>query len=180
MTSTLARWKIDDYHTIINSGLLVGRKVELLNGLIVEMPPESPLHADLNRTIADKFRLALGTQVIVSEGKPITISDYSEPEPDISLLKPHSYRKSHPQPKDVYLIIEFANTSLEKDSQEKRIAYAEAGIKDYWIANLREQILLIYRHPLNGDYQTTQKLKSGQISPFAFPSVILNVSELLQ
>ena len=179
MTSTIARWQINDYHTMIDTGLLVGRKVELLNGLIVEMSPESPLHADLNRTIADKLRLALGSQVIVSEGKPITISDHSEPEPDIALLKPRFYRHSHPRAKDIYLIIEFANTSLEKDTQEKRIAYAESGIKDYWVANLREQILLVYRHPVNRDYQVQQQLTSGKVSPLAFPSLTIDISELL-
>ncbi len=101
MTTTVARWKIKDYHTIINTGLLVERRVELLNGLIVEMSPESPVHAELNRIIADKFRLALGAQAIASEGKPVTISDDSEPEPDIALLKPLSYRLSHPTANDI-------------------------------------------------------------------------------
>jgi Uma2 family endonuclease len=177
MTTTLLRWKIKDYHTIINTGLLVERRVELLNGLIVQMSPESPLHADLNRTIANKFRLALGNQVIVSEGKPVTISDYSEPESDIALLKPASYRFSHPTANDIYLIIEFANTSLDKDTQEKRVAYAEAGIEDYWVANLRDRLLIVYRRPLDGDYQTQQQLTSGVISPLVFPSLTIKVSD---
>lgn len=179
MTITLTRWQTKDYHTIINTGLLVERRVELLNGLIVEMSPESPLHADLNRTIADKFRLSLSSEAIVSEGKPLTISNDSEPEPDIALLKPKSYRLSHPTAEDVYLIIEFANTSLEKDTTEKRIAYASSGIQDYWVANLKDLILLVYRQPLGEDYQIQQQLTSGVVSPLAFPSLTINVLDLL-
>ncbi|ACK73099.1 protein of unknown function DUF820 [Gloeothece citriformis PCC 7424] len=179
MTITLTRWTINDYHTIINTGLLIDRRVELLNGLIIEMSPESPLHADLNRTIGDQFRIGLGNKVQVSEGKPITLSNFSEPEPDIALLKPRSYRHSHPTADDVYLIIEFANTSLEKDTQEKRLAYAQAGIKDYWVANLRDKQLILYRNPQQGDYQSQQLLTSGSISLLAFPNITLEVITLL-
>ncbi|WP_013321272.1 Uma2 family endonuclease [Gloeothece verrucosa] len=179
MTITITRWNVQEYHTIINTGLLVERRVELLKGLIVEISPESPLHADLNRTIGEQFRILLGATVQVSEGKPITISNSSEPEPDIALVKPGSYRQSHPTAADVYLIIEFANISLEKDTQDKRLAYAEAGIEDYWVANLRAQQLIIYRNPLNGDYQFQQLLTSGIISPLAFPHITLEVSSLL-
>jgi Uma2 family endonuclease len=179
MTATIACWTVNDYHAMIESGLLLDRKVELLQGLIVEMSPEGPLHSDLNRTIGDLFRQLLGSRVQVSEGKPIVISNESEPEPDIALLKPRSYRQAHPTADDVYLAIEFANTSLAKDTNEKRLAYAAAEIQDYWVANLRNRQLIVYRNPEEGDYKFQKKLSSGSISPLAFPDITIEISQLL-
>ena len=180
MTATIARWTIDDYHAMIEAGLLVERRVELLNGLIVEMSPEGPDHADLSTDALEHFMSAANGRYRVRPAKPITITDNnSEPEPDIALVKPQSYRKSHPTPDDVYLIIEFSRTSLTKDTEDKRQTYAAAGITDYWVVNLREGYLIMYRNPSGGDYQSEQRLTSGTVSPLAFPDLTLDVETLL-
>lgn len=74
---------------------------------------------------------------------------------------------------------ELSNTSLEKDTEEKRRAYAAAGIADYWVANLRQGELIVYRQPLGGDYQSVQGLQQGQVSPLAFPDMAVEVKALL-
>ncbi len=79
----------------------------------------------------------------------------------------------------MYLIIEFSNTSLAKDTEEKRRAYAAAGIADYWVANLRDGELIVYRQPVDGDYQVEQRLRQGVIFPLAFPDVVVAVKALL-
>lgn len=179
MTITVARWKIDDYHAMNEAGLLVGRQVELLNGLIIEMSPEGPLHSSLNRDTGELFRSQLGSRARVSEGKPITLINNSEPLPDIAIIRPGYYRESHPTQDDVYLAIEFSNSSLAKDLNEKRLVYAGAGIEEYWVVNLRDRQLIVFRNPINGDYQSEQKLTDGLISPLAFPDIIIEVNQLL-
>ncbi|MFM7425261.1 MAG: Uma2 family endonuclease [Elainella sp.] len=179
-SATLVRWTIRDYHTMIDAGLFLNRRVELLNGLIVEMAPEGPDHADLSNDALEFFMAAANGRYRVRPAKPITIpSNNSEPEPDIALVRSQPYRQSHPTPDDVFLIIEFSNTSLAKDTDDKRRAYASAGIQDYWVVNLRDRQLIIYRNPADSDYTSEQRLRSGSISPLAFPDITLTVQMLL-
>lgn len=179
MTAIVARWAIDDYHKMIGAGLLDDRRVELLNGLIVEMSPEGPDHADLSTNLLEYLVSAANGRYRVRADKPITIAaSNSEPEPDIALVKPQSYRQAHPTPDDVYLVIEFANSSLLKDTQEKRLSYAAAEIPEYWVVNLRDRQLIVYRNPTNGDYQSERRLTGGRIEAIEFPDVGLDVAEL--
>ncbi|MGF1514348.1 MAG: Uma2 family endonuclease [Elainellaceae cyanobacterium] len=180
MATTLLHWTIEDYHRMIAAGLFVNRRVELLNGLVLEMAPEGPEHADLS-TDADEFFAAQARgRYRVRVAKPITITETgSEPEPDIALVRRQAYRQQHPVPADVFLVIEFAQSSLAKDTEEKRQAYAAAGIQDYWVVDLRNAQVLVYRQPSAGDYQSEQSLRQGSIAPLAFPDVQVAVTDLL-
>ena len=184
MTTTLVRWTVEDYHTMIAAGLFLNRQVELLNGQVVEMSPEGPLHADLNRDLGDWFRNQLKQRARVSEGKPITLKDGSEPQPDIAIIRRRAYRNSHPFPEDMFLVIELANASFSKDTNDKYLTYAVAGILDYWVVNLRDEettpSLIIYRDPSVSGYQSEQQLTSGSISPLAFPDIVLDLRLLFQ
>ncbi|RZM83025.1 Uma2 family endonuclease [Leptolyngbya iicbica LK] len=165
---------------MIEAGLLDDRRVELLNGLVLEMAPEGPDHADLSTGVAEFLITRSQGRYQVRDAKPITITETgSEPEPDIALVRRQAYRQGHPTPADVFLIIEFANSSLEKDTDEKRHAYAAAGIADYWVANLRDGVLIVYRDPQGDDYQQEQRLNDGTIAPLAFPDLIIDVRALL-
>lgn len=180
MAVTLTRWTLDDYHRMIEAGLFVNRRVELLNGLVVEMAPEGPDHADLSTDADELFVEQAQGRYRVRVAKPMTIAATgSEPEPDIALVKRKSYRQGHPAPADVYLIIEFSNTTLAKDTDEKRRVYAAAGIQDYWVANLKDGELIIYRQPIDGDYQVEQRLRQGAVAPLAFPDITVAVDSLI-
>ncbi|MFM7383724.1 MAG: Uma2 family endonuclease [Microcystaceae cyanobacterium] len=179
MTVILTRWSVADYHRLIATGLLDEKPVELLKGQLVEMSPESPLHADLNRTLADQLRQKLAGKALISEGKPITLTPDSEPEPDIAVVRLGSYRQHHPQATDILLIIEFANSSLAKHTQEKALLYAQQAIADYWVADLANQQLHLYRQPSPSGYQEQQILTEGSIALLAFPEVTLTVTDLL-
>lgn len=99
MTVATARWTLEDYYQMIAVGLLEGRSVELLNGLIVEMPPESPAHAQKSTNRADSLRERLGRRVLIRDAKPITLSSSnSESEPDIAVVVPDRdvYCDRHP------------------------------------------------------------------------------------
>lgn len=180
MTVTIARWTLADYHHLVQAGLLAGRSIELLNGLIVEMPPEGPEPADTSTRLMPLLWGVAQGRYQVRAAKPISIppSD-SEPEPDIALVRDRSYRSAHPHPEDIFLVIEFSNTSLAKDTEDKPLVYAQAGIADYWVVNLRDRCVMLYRRPAEGRYQSEQTLFSGEIAPLAFPDVTVHISRLL-
>jgi len=99
------------------------------------------------------------------------------------LLKPFSdcYRNRHPQPEDVFLLVEISDTSLERDQEEKLPAYARAGIAEVWIVDLNEQTIEVYRQPHFAGYASKTVLGAGdKASPQAFPDATVDVAELLK
>ncbi|HEY9658664.1 MAG TPA: Uma2 family endonuclease, partial [Allocoleopsis sp.] len=170
MTTTPIKWTVQDYHRMVDAGILADRHVELLNGEIIEMPPEGIPHANLSTKGANYLRKLLGDRVEIREGKPITLSTQSEPEPDIAVVQPleDEYFEHHPYPQNVFWLIEFSNSSLEKDLNVKRTTYATDGIQEYWVINLKQMELMVFRSPRNGDYQEQATLTEGVIYPIAF------------
>ncbi len=182
MTLTTAKWTLDEYHRMVEVGLLCERHVELLNGEVVEMPPEGPEHAQLSTDAADYLRYKLGEAVLVRDAKPITLPFMaSEPEPDLAIVQPLRalYRKIHPYPENIFWLIEYSNTSLSKDLDAKRKAYALAEIPEYWVVDLKNCLLKIFRNPTDGDYTSEVTLSNGEVNPLAFPNIIISVRRLL-
>jgi Uma2 family endonuclease len=183
MTIITAKWSIDDYHHIVETGVLKGRPVELLNGEIIEMSPEREPHSASSSNSGDYLRELLGDRVKVREGHPITIaSSNSEPEPDLAIVRrdEDGYWEHHPYPEDIYWLIEFSDSSLKKDLDPKAKAYAAAGIAEYWVVNLKKMELVVMRSPLNGEYQSQVILTQGEIRPLAFQDVAVAVAKLLR
>lgn len=187
MIVTIAKWTIEDYHQIIQTGLLEGRPVELLNGEIIEMPPEGTPHSSLCTGTKEYLSRLLGDRALVREGHPITLpQSNSEPEPDLAIVQrlqenvEDEYWDHHPYPENIYWLIEFSNSSLNKDLEPKAKAYAAAGIREYWVVNLKDIELVVMRDPVNGDYQSKITMKQGEVNPLAFPDVAVLVSKLLR
>ena len=183
MTFTLTKWTIDDYHQMIAAGILDERRVELLNGEIVDMSPEGEPHAYYSHDVAKYLERLLGDErVTVRQAKPITIpSTRSEPEPDVAVVQPlgREYLHHHPYPENIYWLIEFSDSSLAKDLNPKAKAYAAASIIEYWVINLKTMELVVMRDPVNGEYQSQVTLSDGTITPIAFPGVSVSVQRLL-
>jgi Uma2 family endonuclease len=139
----LHQFSTDDYHSMSESGLFEGKRVELLEGRIIDMDPVKSKHASVVKLLNNWLRSALSDQYTISVQDPILLSKYSEPEPDLAVLdfREDYYAKAHPQPKDIHLLIEVADTSLDKDQKVKLPLYAAAGIPEVWIVNLPEQQL---------------------------------------
>ena len=183
MTVTTAKWTLEDYHCMLEVGLLKGRHVELLNGEIIEMPPEGPEHAQQSTDTADYLRQLLGDQALVRDAKPVTLpNSRSEPEPDLAIVQPLRalYRSRHPYPENIFWLIEYANTSLNKDLDAKRKTYATAEIQEYWVVDLKHRQLKVFRQPSEGDYSLEETLTTGEISPLAFPSMTISVQVLFE
>ncbi len=180
MTVTLAKWTIDEYHQMVESGILIDRRVELIQGEIVEMPSEGIPHAAMSDEAAEYLRAVLGSRARVRTTHPITLPNHSEPEPDIAIVapSPEIYRQHHPYPENIFWLIEYADASLTKDLGSKKAAYAEAGIQEYWVVNLRILQLTVFRDPQASDYETALTLTEGTIAPVAFPEVAIAVPRL--
>jgi Uma2 family endonuclease len=176
---TTLKWTVDDYHRLVDGGILDDKHVELLNGEIVEMSPEGIPHADLSDEAAGYLRGLLGDRAKVREGKPITLADRSEPEPDLCICRNMRYNAHHPYPEDIFFVIEYSDSSLDKDLSVKSVIYAQANIQEYWVVNLRNKEVVVLRSPSNGRYQERQIFSNGNLAPVAFSDVSVGVEQLL-
>jgi Uma2 family endonuclease len=182
MIST-TKWTIEEYHRMIAAGILDNKHVELLNGEIVDMAPEGQPHAGLGNRSARYLQRLLGDQAIVREGHPVTLPNNSEPEPDIAIVEPLDeiyIEEHHPYPENIFWLIEYVNSSLEKDTELKTKIYATAGIQEYWVVNLKTRELIVYRDQIDGNYRSKVTLTEGEIYPLDFPSIAVSVGQLLR
>jgi Uma2 family endonuclease len=182
MTPIAAKWSIDDYHKMIETGLLDGRSVELINGEIIQMLPEGIAHSFYCRGTAKYLRSILGDRAEISEAHPISLPNDSEPEPDIAVLKTPDtrYQSRHPAPADLFWLIEIANTTLVNDLGVKKDLYALSGILEYWVMDLQTSELKIFRDLNATEYRSEISLSSGTISPLAFPDLAIEISRLFR
>lgn len=177
------RWTVDEYHRMIAAGILTSRdRVELLDGHIIEMVPQEPPHASTTSSFGNDFVVMFAGKAWVRQQLPITIAPNSEPEPDIAVVRtdPKRYRDCHPAPDDVYLLIEVADSTLNYDRDRKVKIYARANIPEYWIVNVNQRQLLVFREPEGDTYQVAQVLGvEDAISPVVFPEMVIKLSTLL-
>ena len=181
MTLITAKWTTEEYHCMIAAGVLRDRKVELLKGKIVEMPPEGEPHAYASDEAGEYLAKLLGERAKIRHAKPITLPNNSEPEADLAIVKRlgREYREHHPYPENIFWLIEYANSSLEKDLDIKSKIYAGAGIVEYWVVNLQKLHLVVFRELLDKDYATKFTLSTGTIQPLAFPDISVVIENIL-
>jgi len=175
---------VEDYYRMAETGVLrPDCRVELLDGEIIDMSPIGPFHAGTTKYLIEHFNKAAKDRWLLAIQDPLHLGDYSEPQPDLMLLKrvPDFYRAQHPSPGDVFLLIEVADTSLGYDRGRKLPAYGCAGIPELWIVNLEDQTIEMYREPHLTGYSSKTILRSGdKASPLAFPDAAVNVAELMR
>ncbi len=182
MTTTKTRlWTVDEYHRMIEVGLLTpDDKVELLEGQIIQVSPQRPPHAATTQRTSDYLKAILKGQAHVRSQLPITLST-SEPEPDIAVVRidPAAYGDHHPTPDEIFLLIEVAYTTLDTDREDKAPIYARANIADYWILDVSDRQVYVFRNPSNEGYQSKTVLnKNAALAPLAFPEIEIPFSEL--
>jgi Uma2 family endonuclease len=170
-----------DYHRMAEVGILAAdEQVELIGGQIIRKMPKSPAHSALCKRLEKCLEKLLGDQVLVRLQDPIQLDPYSEPEPDIAVVHPHAnfYADYHPRPEEVYLIVEIADTTINRDLESKANLYAATGIVDYWVFNVTTQQLHVFRDPQVDGYQRQLILKGQQsIDILAFPNCTITVNE---
>ncbi len=177
------RFSVTDYYKMAEAGVLTeDSRVELIDGEILEMNPiGSPHSGGVGRISAMLWR-EFGESAVIWVQNPIRLNDYSEPEPDLALLRPRDdfFTSSHPTSSDVLLVIEVADTSFDYDRQIKAPLYARNEIPEYWLADLSQRRVLIYTDPTEGEYASIRVAQVGEtVSPRAFPDVEISVSEIV-
>lgn len=176
------KFSVDEYERMGRAGVIPPEeRVELIEGEVVEMSPIGKEHAAVVDRIARLFMRRSQDRVQVRVQSPIRLED-SEPQPDVSLLRPRDdfYATGHPTPKDIFLLVEVADTTLEKDRDIKAPLYAAAGIPETWIVDLEGRQLLVCRAPVAAGYGEVKTLIRGErIAPAAFPGEEFGVEEVL-
>jgi Uma2 family endonuclease len=191
MTTSSVRtkhWSRVEYERLVDLGAFrPGERIELVAGALLVREPQGGPHATAVSLAEDALRGAFGAGWTVRGQMPIALDDDSEPEPDIAVVpgRPRDYTRAHPA--RPVLIVEVADSSLELDRREKASLYARARIADYWIVNLVEQVVELYRDPLAAPgaphgwrYGSTVTLRAGSaVTPLALPGSAIPVSDLL-
>ncbi len=179
---TQHRFSVKDYYRMAETGVLrPDARVELLDGKIIDMSPIGPFHGDVTDHLNEIFVAASMGRWRTRVQNSLRLDEHSEPQPDLVLAKPISYRQQHPQPEDVYLLIEVSDTTLAADQEDKLPAYGHAGIPEVWIVNLNDLTVEIYREPNFTGYASKTILRAGdQAKPLAFPDAAVDVAELLK
>ncbi len=167
------------YEQMVRAGAFVGRRVELVGGIVYEMSPQDSLHAAGLRRARWVLEEICPEDYQVDIQMPLDLGQDSEPEPDLAIVRrdPLNYVQGHPT--SALLVVEVADSSLRHD-RDKAESYALAGIEDFWIANLVHGVLEVYREPVKGTYRSRLVLRRGErLAPLARPDVTVAVDDLL-
>lgn len=175
------KFTVEQYYQMAETGILApDERVELIEGEIIEMSPIGPRHAMCVDRLVQLFVERLGRTVHLRSQNPVRLSNYSEPEPDITLAKRIDYSTRHPQGDDIFLTIEVSDSTLEKDRTLKQKVYANANIPEFWIVNLPEDVIEVYHKPAGDIYQDVQRFsREAELTPQLLPNLTLKGEEIL-
>ncbi|HEY9620777.1 MAG TPA: Uma2 family endonuclease [Crinalium sp.] len=179
----LKRWTVEDYHRMSELGILdADERTELIAGQIILMAAKGTPHVTALQLLANALRDRLGNAAVIRTQDPIQLDDFSEPEPDLVIAQGTvlDYAAHHPRPDQIYLVVEVADSTLKQDCEIKDKLYAQAGITDYWVLDLKNRQLHIFRNPTPIGYTSHLILtEPNQVSPLAFPELSLSLNDIL-
>ncbi|MDV2997355.1 MAG: hypothetical protein N4J56_007060 [Chroococcidiopsis sp. SAG 2025] len=178
---TTRLFTIDEYRQMAECGILKPEeRTELIEGQIILMAAQKPPHAAISDNIEKYFRVLFEGVAAVRSQKPIVLSDRSEPEPDIALVRinERNYYDRHPSVEDLFLLVEVSDATLSFDTNQKLAAYARSGVSDYWVADVNAGCVRIFRHPQNSEYLQQFFVHPGnQITALAFPEKTIEIGQ---
>jgi Uma2 family endonuclease len=157
-------------------------RTELINGEILIMPPPGHRHGFVVDSLTEAFVNQLHGKAVVRVQGGVVLHKFAAPMPDIVLLRPQgkAYLEKNPDASDIFLIIEVADSSLEQDTTVKMQVYAIMSVPEYWIADLRNNRLLVYSNPVGDSYQSIRELRRGDtLAPSLLPECVIPVDLLL-
>ena len=181
------RWTVDEFHEFASLPMFEGRKMILVDGEVLDMPPANHPHdmgiGKMNRTLGKVFPES-GYWIRVQMALPL--GQYTDPIPDVAVVE-GEMTTHHRQPSTAQLLVEVSDSSLDYDTTDKADLYAAAGIADYWVLDLNGRQLFVFRNPVVDSasdtgfrYASIQTLDaSATISPLAAPHAIIRASDLL-
>jgi Uma2 family endonuclease len=184
---TLRRWTRAEYDRVASLGIFENEHLELIGGDLIVGEPQGSYHVTALGKTADALRAALPEGWIIRWQAPIALDDQSEPEPDVAIVRGtrDDYRDAHPT--RPALVVEIAESSLLFDRNQKGSVYARAGLPDYWIVNLVDRVVEVYRDPVPDPsaryewrYASVRTVaESDTLAPLALPTLRIAVADLL-
>ena len=178
------RWTVSEFQRMGETGFLDPKaRLELIDGELFEMAPIGSFHAGMIRILAEKLRLATGNAAMVDSQNPIVLDENSEPQPDLVVLRPRSdyYLNEHPHAKDVLLLIEVSDSTVQFDRKTKVPLYARHGIPEVWlVVGPHRRHIEVYRDPQpeRGGYRTRFQVREGMLTPVLLPEAEIRLSEV--
>lgn len=173
------RWTCAEFHRFGDMGMFEGRRAMLIDGVILEEGPMNSPYAVTLGLVGEVLRTAFGTGWRFRSQSPMVLGQDLDPKPDFAVLA-GTARGSSGHPTTADLLVEVADSSLNFDTNKKRLLYARAGLREYWVVDINGRRLHVYRDPQTGDYATQQVLgPADTISPLAMPVVAVRVADLL-
>jgi len=166
-----------EYDRLVELGAFANERVELIEGVLVSMSPNNPAHASPIQVLTELLVPALVGRAVVRVQLPIIAAGESEPEPDLVIAPLGDYRTSHPS--HAHCVIEVAQSSLSKDRNVKAPLYAASGFAEYWLVNVPEQVVEVFRSPESGTYRQRSRHTVGEtLSLQLFTDVQIEVARL--
>jgi Uma2 family endonuclease len=177
---TKRRLSADEFERIAEAGIFdEDPRIELLNGELLQMAPIGAPHVLCVMRLTNIFPLKLAGRALISVQSSIRLPDFSEPQPDIVIIRNREYGNVLPRAEDVFLVIEVSDTTLGHDRGVKLPLYASAGIPEVWIADVNRKRLTVYRDPGPDGYQQVITLtRRATFSPLAFPDLVLRWEDI--
>jgi len=167
-----------EYDRLVELGVFEGERIELLEGVLVAMTPQNAPHSGSIQRLNSILVPRLAGRAEVRVQLALAVSDDSEPEPDIAVVRPGRRFDEHPS--TALLVIEVADASLRKDRGIKAALYARAGVPEYWIVDLPARVLEVHRDPQGDAYATVERHGRGETVPLlTFPDVAVDVAEIV-
>ena len=180
-------WTRELYATATESGIFGDRRLELIEGEIIEMSPMSSKHGMVIHLVQKVLERVFTDGYLVVTQTPLDLGALSEPQPDVMICTGTEDDYMDSPPTHALLVVEVADSSLRYDRGQKASLYAKAGIEDYWIINLKDGTLEVYHTPMatpaqshSHGYKVVSSLKAqDSVSPVAAPEAQISVAELL-
>ena len=176
-------WTRKEYQKMVSAGVFHPEiRLELINGEILEMTPQSSAHATAVCLVGEALSAVCTPGFVLRVQVPVVLGKSSEPEPDIAVVRgrPRDYLAHHPT--TALLVVEVSDSSLGYDRDRKKGLYAASGIPEYWIINLLDHCLEVYRDPdrEKATYRSCTVLtRSSAVAPLARPDSSIPVADLL-
>lgn len=167
-----------EFEKMAEAGLFAGERVELVYGVIVRMAPKGPLHESALQRLTRLLVRALDTRAVVRIQSSFAASDGSEPEPDVAVVPTGEYRAAHPS--EAHLLVEVADSSLDYDRTTKARLYAECGVPEYWVVNVRDGLVEVHTEIVERAYTRVRPARRGErVQLLRFPDVEVAIDDVL-
>lgn len=178
-------WTLNEYYKMAELGFFEGKRAELIEGEVIEMTPMKSPHITGISLTGDVLRQVFADGYIIRAQAPLDFGDKTEPEPDIAVVKGKVRDFADAHPKNAALLVEVSDSTLRYDQTKKATLYAKNKIEEYWILNLKNRCLEVYRRPINDKtlgfiYAETQIItETDSIAPLAAPGVAVKIADML-